>query len=266
MSQGDSQARRNSLKRIFFWTGSLLLLLVILCTASYGFRKVFFVQNPYFIIRNIEIHTTKNFSEDSVRQILADLGVQKGKTNLMVLDTRRIRQRLEKAIIVERARVIRRLPDTLVISILQRVAVAKLHCRPQRFIDDQGYILPWWESGGIGFLPEITGVRNPSRLRPGKPVQERPLLGALRFLSLIGTRPEGVSFDIATIQLDYELPSIYVYLRERDAFAANARIRIPVEKMPAALDRLRDIVRLRLEDGHKTHFADVTYERNVPLE
>jgi len=251
--------------RILLWGVLLAVAVAALSLAAFGLFRVFLAGNPHFTLEYIDVEVTPAISKRQVCDIVAEMGIREYQTNLLTIDLETVRRRLEKEVVISRAVVIRQIPDTLVISLYERRPVAVLHCRPRRLIDEHGIVLPWWQTGDAGLLPEITGIRTPLTLRPGTKTTDEALRGALAFLEKIGARPEGVLYDVATIQLDYYLPSLRVYLRQRDTFRKGAVLIVPVKGMDAALDRLRDIATLRSKAEQTTGFIDATYERNLPV-
>jgi len=253
------------LARILIWTTATISVIALLYGSYTGLKWVLFTHNSHFTLNALDVKATENLRSEGVVQILAGIGIQPGTANLFEIDILAARQRLEQEVVVARAEVSRRIPDTLVVRIYERRPSAKLQCKPRLLIDDEGYILPYWETRGDILLPTITGIHKPSQLSPGQVTTDKALLGAVRFLHETRSRPEGVIYDIELIQLDYYLPSLKVHLRKRDIFLDGAVVIVPVDGMDAALDRLRDIVKMRMEAGKVTRFIDVTYEKNCPV-
>ncbi len=264
-SRAEGGSLKGTLLRILIWVTVLAVAVAVLWGIWHGSGLLLFTRNPFFTLNAIEVEATPNLREEGVIQILEQIGVRKGAANLFQVDPRGIRERLEREVVVARAEVSRRLPDGLAIRIYERRPAAKLKCVPRLLVDGEGRILPYWETRGDALLPTITAIREPSRLSPGEIPEDKALLGAVEFLRKISARPEGVSYDVSLVQLDYYLPSLKIHLRRRDVFRDGAVIVVPVDKMDAALDRLRDIVKLRMEAGKMTSFIDVTYEKNCPV-
>lgn len=251
--------------RILVWVTVVTVIMGILYGTIVGARWLLFTGNDYFTLQQIEVEATPNLRKEGVVQILEQMGIHVGATNLFTIHLRDVRDRLEHEVVVARSEVHFRLPDTLAVRLYERSPVAKLRCVPRYLMDEEGMILPYWETRGDSLLPEITAIRDPGSLSQGSIPDDPALLGAGEFLRKIRSRPEGVAYDVALIQLDYYLPSLRVHLRRRDIFRNGAEITVPIKGMDAALDRLRDIVRLRAEAGKSTSSIDVTYEKNCPV-
>jgi cell division septal protein FtsQ len=248
-----------------------LLVLAIVASvgtgAALGLRWSLLKANPFFTLRKIDVRTDgEGLSEETVIAILDEMGFREGETNMFDIDVRAIRERLEKAAIVESARVYRVLPDLLVVNFSQRRPVARLRARIPRFVDGQGHVLLPWEADGFSLLPDIVGTRDVDTFRPGQKVDDEVLLGALHFLRLNEDYAERLNCDVHMIQLDYHPPEkLKLYVHRAGTFREQAQVLVPVQRMEEALNRLAVIVRDRTEMGLPTSFADVTYEENVPV-
>ena len=244
-----------------------LVAAVVLGAAVVGLRWVLLVANPFFTLARIEIRTDgKALSEEQILEILADMDCRAGQTNLFAIDVRGIRERLERAAVVESARIYRILPNVLVVDTAQRRPAARLRGRISRFVDGEGHVLLPWEAEGFSLLPEIVGVRGTTALRPGEKTDDELLLGALEFLRLNEEYGEALHCRPHTIQLDYHPPlKLKIYVHREGTFRENAQVLVPLRRMSEALNRLAVIVRDRTGLGLPTGFVDVTYEEHVPV-
>ncbi len=231
----------------------------------YGLWWVFLAANPHFTLADIRVNTTGRLVPEQVIENLADHGIEPGVTNLWQIDLGAARRHLEKHVLVDRTTVVRRLPGELVVNVYERQPVARLRSRPNRLIDMDGYILPPRHGDSRTVLPEITGVRGLREAATGQKTSDKKLLGALRFLQLTATRPDGHYYDVDTIQLDYSAGSLTVHLHPRGTFIRGARVVLPIENMESALDSLTAIVAGRTLNGKVTTFVDATYRVNVPV-
>ncbi len=262
---GLREAARRWAVRAAFWGLLTLLAAGLLTGLGLGLHRLLVSGNPYFILRRISLAGNRSLTEGMVRERLAQAGAVVGTSNLMQLPVRRLRAALEADPLIARAELVRRVPDLLEVSVVERVPVAVVRSRPPCFIDGEGVVLPWRDISKERLLPAITAVRNAARLTVGEEVQDEALRGAVRFLRLLARRADGVSYDVELVQLDYQLPSLRVHLRPRGTFTVGAVMVVPVQGMEEAMDRLRDIHRLRTASGKTTSFVDVTYRRNVPV-
>jgi hypothetical protein len=251
--------------RAAFWALVVLAAAGVLAGLLLGLHHVLISGNPYFTLRRISLRGGRSLSEEAVRARLQEADAEVGSSNLMTLPMRGLREALERDPLIARAELVRRVPDLLEVSIVERVPIAEVRSRPPCFVDADAVVLPWRNISQERLLPTITAVRNASSLAAGQEAQDEVLRGAVRFLRLLAQRADGVSYDVEVIQLDYQTPCLQVHLRPRGTFTQGAIIVIPIEGMADALDRLRDIHRIRTASGKTTSFVDVTYRRNVPV-
>ena len=254
------------LARAALWLCAVVLGVALLVGAGFGLHRVLFVNNPHFVLREIQVRTTGQLKPAEVIALLEERGVRAGETNTWSLDLKQLRDHLEKErALVDTATVVRRLPDKLIVSIYEREPRARLKCRPPHLLDEQGYVLPQRHDARSLTLPQVTGIRDGKYLRPGTKTVDEALLGALHFLRLIATRTDGKYYDVAVIQLDYSAPSLLVHLRAREPFRKDAQVIVPVRGMEAALDRAKVIIEDRVRAHQDTDFINATYEINVPV-
>lgn len=103
--------------------------------------------------------------------------------NLLALNLNEIRRRLESVPVVQSVEVSRQLPDTLIVRVDERLAVARLGAdtRMALAVDRTGHVL------GPGSLrpnlPAVVGLREPG-LRPGMTITDPLFRDALRVLDL----------------------------------------------------------------------------------
>jgi len=246
---------------------AFLLIAGIVLGGAYGFRWVLLRANPFFTLQTIDVQTEgQGLTAAAIIDILGEMGYRVGETNLFDIDVAAIRTRIEKAAVVESARVSRVLPDRLVVGFAQRFPVARLGARIPRFIDHRGHVLLPWEADGFSLLPDVVGTRDVDTFRPGQKVDDEVLLGALQFLRMNEEYAERLDCKAYMIQLDYHPPEkLKLYVHRGGTFRENAQILVPVREMRAALNRLAVIVRDRTGLGLPTSFVDVTYEENVPV-
>lgn len=250
---------------MLFWSLVVLAAGGLLAGGVLLLHHVLLAGNPYFVLQRVSLQGQRSLTEQAVTGRLADAGAVIGKANLMRLPMRRLRETLEQDPLIAKAELVRRVPDLLEVAVVERVPVAMVRASTPCFVDDDGVVLPWRDTSKERLVPAITAVRNAARLTVGQKVQDEALLGAVRFLRLLSRRADGTAYDVEVIQLDYQLPSLQVHLRPRGTFAEGAVIVVPVQGMEEAMDRLRDIHRIRTAAGSPTSFVDVTYRRNVPV-
>ena len=252
--------------RILVWTAGVILLAALAYLGVTGLRSLLFTANRHFTLREIQVTGNEQVPTAEVVDKLRRFGVLVHASNVFGLRLGEIRAKIEESPLVEEVTVVRRLPGTLILTITERQPVALLvSARRRPLVDDDGWLLPPRSDSKALSLPQITAIPETVQLETGKQVTDKVLLGALKLLSLVATRPDGQYYDIASIQLDYSHPALTVHLRPKGTFREGAEVRVPVMNMEDALRRMQVIVRERALAHQTTGFIDATYELNVPV-
>ena len=120
---GEKKASGNDLKKKIFWccfSAGVLLLAIIGYFMVVKLPKLLYSENPRFVFRHVEINSTGEW-DGKTDQLLQELKLQKGVSNLFALTQEEIRKRLEKLPGIEKAEVRFILPDTLKLKLWERI-------------------------------------------------------------------------------------------------------------------------------------------------
>ena len=246
--------RREIRRRILLTVLALLLIPALGAGLFWGGRaawRALFTQNNYFQIRQIDVTTDGTLARDLIQEYAK---VSPGE-NLFAVHPRKIRELLLSVPVIANAQVGRRLPDTLIIEVAERVAVARLG-RPGAgsplAVDASGHVLG--PSSVRASLPVILGVRDVG-LRPGDIVRDPMLPEALKVLELCNQAALRRELAVATIdlgneeQLNIGLATGEQVLLSRDGLAEKLR-QLPV---------MRAVAR---DKGLELNVYDMTVDRN----
>lgn len=213
--------------------------------------RALFTENDYFQIRNIEVTTDGELGSGHIQEYAR---VRTG-LNLFAVRPEAVRAELLTVPVIANAQVGRRLPDTLVIEVTERVAVARLG-RPGSgsplAVDATGHVLG--PSSVRASLPVVLGVRDKG-LRPGDVVQDPMLAEALTILEICNQAEMRAQLAVGTIDLgsdefiDVGLMSGEQVLLSRDRLA---------EKL-GQLPIMRQVAR---DKGLDLAVYDMTVDRN----
>ena len=156
-----------------------------------------FTENDFFQIRQIEVTTDGALGAADIRDYAQ---VHEGQ-NLFAVHPAGIRAALLGVPVIAGAQVGRRLPDTLIIEVAERVAVARLG-RPGAgsplAVDATGHVLG--PSSVRASLPVILNVRDKG-LRPGDVVQDPMLKEALQVLEICNFVAMRQELVVATVDV-----------------------------------------------------------------
>lgn len=268
VARGSNRGTRIAVRVVISLTLFAIAITGLVFTGKAAYRH-FYVENPHFTLLHVNTAPTVNYSRDRILTILSEMGVDIGHCNLLAIDIGKLRQRLLAEPLIHNAEVRRIIPDTLDIQFSECTPEATLRCIPTLLIDRNGFVLPYQGVKGVpATLPQITGIRNPSKLEPGTRTDDFMLLGALRLLRYVATHDDMAYCDIALIQLDYSQRHFRLILRATPGgtvFRAGSEVVVPLANMDAAFKRLNDIVNMKKERRGTIGTINVTYERNIPL-
>lgn len=239
-----------------------LILLVLLC--QFGVRQLY-RKNSAFQLSTIEIVTPLDQLRTSVGEYLLNHQIQEGMVTLTSIDIGKIRADLSedpRVVSVEARRIF---PGTLRISIKPRVPVAELLFPPLRLrIDLEGYVVPRDLPGNTNRLPIITNLSPSEDFVVGKKTDNSYMLAFLTFLRECSLRPDGTTYEVASVQMEPQKEKMILCLKGNDIFENEATVYMPPTNIPAHLDRLGTIVGHRRQLRKKISFADLTVT-NVPV-
>jgi cell division septal protein FtsQ len=172
-------ARRGALVFSGILLGGVLIVGVLFALGYIG--SFFFSRNPHFQIKTVDVSI-----ESANRLTPAELKdyVQVGPgTNLFQVDINTLRAALESVPVVESVSIERRLPDTLIVKVFERVPVVQVEwtLREDPFlVDRHGVVL--YQPRGTSSLPLIEGMTF-ARPAPGHVFENEGVLFVLQILS-----------------------------------------------------------------------------------
>ena len=262
----------------------LVLLLVAGAIVFYAMRfcwRKFYIENPELNVQEIIVSETPNYSgpivegKISVYTILSELGVETDmNSNIIELDIRKIRERLEQEPILKNIEVRKIMPKTLSINFEERIPQAVVFCgRKTCYIDRDSVILPLRHNDDVQLkydttgLPVITAVQNPDALTPGQPVTDKYIDGCLALLRKVQSHPGNVFFKIKQIQISVQddlLIATVTPFPGSSVFAQNCSITFPVFGLNEAVARLFHIAS-SYKNAPPIMKLDVSYKNNIPM-
>ncbi len=209
-----------------------------------------FAENARFTIQRIDAASTGILTPTHLRQYAK---VSDGM-NLFAIKLQQVCRNLESTPRVKKAEVRRELPDTLVIRVQERFAVARMMEGAGGLpveIDSDGYILGLSSKSA---LPLIVG--SPERgLAPGSVVREEKTLDALRVLDIVGRMRRGDLLRIASINVSQPA---YLEL----TLASGGRVHLGRDQLKWRIGRLVDLLETHRAMNQEIEFANLTVDKN----
>ena len=284
-SQGttDSRPVKRTVRNIVKITFLLLILAVVAYSANFCWRSLY-LENPDLIIQNIKVTETENYAgpkvegKISVDTILSEIGVEAGfNNNIIDLDIRKIRERLEEEPLLKNIEVRKIMPQTIAISFEERVPTAVIIGANTCYIDKDACILPVRYKNGSPLkydtygLPIITAVQNPNKLIPGEKTNDKSLEAALSLLDKIQSHPGNSYLKIKQIQIHEKDESLIVRIDPlvgSNVFAQDCVVTFQTYGLDEEIARLFHIATTFSKD--KRNIApiktlDVSYSQNIPI-
>ena len=213
--------------------------------------RALFTENDYFQIRQIAVTTDGTLA----RNLLQEYAQVSPGENLFAVRPQRIRELLLSVPVIANAQVGRRLPDTLIIEVAERVAVARLGrsgAGSPLAVDATGHVLG--PSSVRASLPVILGVRDVG-LRPGDVVTDPMLADALRVLEICNQAAMRRELAVTTIDLGNEE-------RLEVGLATGERVLLSRDRLEAKLRQLPVMRGVAREKGLGLTVYDMTVDRN----
>lgn len=231
---------------VFLMIGLAGLLLVCLYLILNYSGSLFFSRNDHFETKTISIHSDGRLTETQLRRYAE---VEEG-ANLFAIDMDTVRDNLMSSPLIESVRIQRDLPDTLNISVVERVAVAQIRWRRwggTLLLDRSGVVLPPTRTGMA--LPVIDGLKF-DRLRPGEQLDDPGVQYILELISACDTL--GFGNQVAFKRFDLRYPD-HINVKLEDGINA----RFPYHSASNKLVRLVTILQIDRERGTPRKLVDL---------
>ena len=224
---------------LIFLVGTGLLVLVL--------SAEMFTANPRFTLRNLRVkshdHGFWRGKKDLVCEILR---IREGETNLFALNPGELRRRLlAREQSIQAVRIIRELPDTMYVEIVERIPVAMVNSPRSRLVVDSNTILMEKDRcmDIASTLPIILGLPNVSSYPPGSAIRKFEAAVNLIRLTKTSYYPDLRIGAINVSEKEQLICAVY-YKDDKNVF----RVVMPDRQISKSLQVLVSV----LEDIHKT--------------
>ena len=253
-----SDQRRERAHRV----GAILLVTVVIAGTIWmtllGTKLIgqsLFSQNQRFTIRNLDIRSNGKLQSEHIREYAhIDEGM-----NLFAIDLGQVRDDLMSVPIVSAVSVRRRLPDTLEVTVSERIPAARLGEESTGYplaVDQAGFVLG--PTSVSQQLPSITGLQEKG-LRPGARVGDPGVQNALHVLDVCDS--PSFSRFLRIKNVDVSNPEyLEVYLQRGE------RILLSRENVDVKLAKLCEIMTHTADMGQAIAAIDMTVDKNFPVQ
>ena len=238
---------------------TLVLLLLIIGGILFGIKKGFdwiesqlFSRNKSFEIQHLVVSSDGRMTEDQIREYTE---LSEG-TNLFDISFADIEKRLLSVPIVESVRLGRQLPHTLVVTVKERMPVARISGIKSRkypfVVDRYGYVMPPRQSAVS--LPLIKGLD--ADLVLGKQSGHPDVTKALEIIALCDSMGYLRTYvRIESLDIRY---SDYIIMQ----LTGGVRVRMPRYSPKPKLQYLATLIKIESGKGKRVKDVDLTVDSN----
>lgn len=246
--------------RLSLVVSALMLTLALALLLFWLTTRSLFSRNDHFVLRQVAL-VGGEWWKGKEAHLGAILDLAPGKTNLFELDLAAIRKRMQGQPSIRTAAVARRLPDTLVLTVVERIPWASLHGGNSPWvIDEDAVVIARHQCIDLGEdLPIITGFRAEAEIQSGG---ELPgLQPALDLLRLSRIRHPWMQVRRISLHLPNGIQATFRVGNETREFTAL----FPRERLERHMDRLKQTVIHALRDRDPRRDIDLRFENQVIL-
>lgn len=242
------------------WISAVVTLLVAVAGCAWvgrmgadWVREQLFAANPLFAIRNLDIRTDGMLKPQELRE---QYNLQPG-VNLFAVNIAKIHADLLTLPVVRAVEIRRQLPDTLVLRVGERVAVALLVTDKMSLpVDKDGHVLV--PRAALARLPVILGGQLPG-LKPGQQILDAKIKDALAALDWCDTLRMGDQVRIGAINVAH--PE-HLELR----LTSGEQVLLARTQMEDHLRKLASTKKALAARGQTASRIDCSLERSVPVQ
>lgn len=227
----------------------------LIFTGTNWMGRWLFSHNKQFTIRHLDLASDGRLKPWHIREY----GHLAENTNLFSISIKQVRKDLESVPLVKHVEVRRQLPDTLQVTVRERVALARLQSNPYGLplaVDNEGFVLG--PSAQAPHLPMVKGFSH-TGLRPGTCIQSKDILDALEVLDLCDTTRISEYVNIQSIDVG-DPEYLDVVLND------DILVRMSRNRFDWRLRKVAGILRANKQLGRDPVFITATGESSFPVQ
>jgi cell division septal protein FtsQ len=233
----------------------VLLVLFLLAVAAGGVvAGAWLVTSPRFAVQSVDVRGTRQLSPE---RVLAAAQIPPGRS-LFLLDPRAIARGVETLPEVERAEVIRELPNHVTVVVEERRPFTLVHAGRLHWIDEGGHVLGRATEAVMPPAPVISGLTEPELLSmKGEPYGKardaiRLIRALLRSGSVLGS-------EISEIDVSHpDGPVLYT--------AGGIEVRLGADEWEERLARLEAVLAQKTAREGSIRMVDLRFRDQVVLQ
>lgn len=233
-------------RSVRIWSAVIAILLFLGGTAVlvWVLSSVMFTANPRFTLRHIRVKShERGFWKGRKDLICEILRIQEGKTSLFNLNPGELRQRLTvREPSVQSVRIIRELPDTLYVDIVERTPIALVNSpRSRKVVDSKMILMEKNRCMDISAsLPVIFGLPDVSSYPVGSAIHK--FEAAVNLIVLINTSYPDIRIGAINVMHEGQLICSVFYKGDRHFYRVvmpNSKLSKNLQVLAATLEKMR---------------------------
>lgn len=171
-------------------TLALLALMILIVIAANAWKTS-------LRVKQIKVEGNRIVATNEIVQLIqAPFG-----TLLYKADLTSIQRNVMSHYYIKDAVVERNLPNTIRVTVIERVPIAIINRNEPLYLDDEGVVLPRSVSKKMFDLPIVSGIAAPEQLALGSHVTQPDVLEALQLLAVVKIVNRPLSYNISEIQI-----------------------------------------------------------------
>ncbi len=252
--QRVGRARRRPLAIGYFARRAVVVLLLAGIPAAGGVAGWWFLTSPRFAVTTIDVRGAHLVSTD---RILEAAQIPPGRS-VFLLDPRRIARQVEALPEVQRAEVIRELPNRVTVVVEERKPFTLVHAGRLHWIDESGHVLGREARAVTPPTPVISGLSEAELLSVGAAPNGKAR-DALRLIRALLRSGSALASEISEIDMGYgDGPVLYT--------VNGVEVRLGAEDWEERLARLEGVLAQQTaRDGH-IRAVDLRFRDQVVLQ
>jgi cell division protein FtsQ len=253
-----AQRKRLRLQRLLaniWWVSKGVLVLTLCVALMYGSYTAYNLMREadYFRLRTIVIRGQIALSQQDILYLLA----LPAQVSLFDLDLARMGARLERHPQLKTVTLRRQFPDTLTVTVQERVPALVVVSDGQHVVvDSEGVVLRPMASAQDKALPQLL-LHHPRVLAPGMSLRQAEVQRALDLMQAYQTSP--VADALRVVSLTVEDSGASRWTVTPDAFI----LRVGEGQIASQLQRLPPVLRYIRQHGLPVQTVDISYRQRV---
>ena len=251
---GGARRRRRPLPIGRFARRAVIVLLLAVIPAAGGLGGWWFLTSPRFAVKDVDVRGAHLVSTD---RILEAAQIPRGRS-VFLLDPQRIARQVEALPEVQRAEVVRELPNRVTVVVEERKPFTLVHAGRLHWIDESGHVLGREAQAVTPPTPVISGLSEAELLSVGAAPNGKAR-DALRLIRALLRSGSALASEISEIDMGYgDGPVLYT--------VNGVEVRLGAEDWEERLARLEGVLAQQTARDAHIRTVDLRFRDQVVLQ